>query len=147
MSDPTIAAAINTLLQAGFMVLPPQTAKPDLKPMATHENICVPQYHRVSIEIGNANHFIRTYHFAESNALTGELGKRLLSLLSLFCQSRGSAIPRKSWERLDAPQQYEPGKAFLYPDGYTDPSFGWQGAGLVGGLIFHRSSRDWSIHT
>lgn len=142
-----VVDALRQAANAGTAVVEAAKPPPELKPMLTHDKFSIPQHHKVTIEIGDTNHLLRTIRFAEDNGLAELLGKKLLHLLQLFAQTRGPAIPRKTWEPQDWPQQYEPGKCQLWPDGYVDPGFGWTGAGMSGGLIFHPSNRDWSIHT
>lgn len=147
MFTPEIRDAYTLLTKAGFTVLQPHREQIMLRPMEKHTSISIPQFHKVNIEVGDANHMLRTIHFAETNGLKAKLGEKLIDLLRLLVQTSGPAIPRKSWEPEDYPQQFEPGTAKVYPDGYTDPGFGWQGCGMSGGLIFHHHSREWAIHT
>jgi len=142
---PEIRAAYVLLTDAGYTVTPPRQDKDKpLAPMVTHDKIDWPQYAPVAITIADPNHFHRTIKFARENGLAEQLGYKLLDLLSLLTRTAGKQKP-KLWE--SQTPEYETGQAQLYPDGYTDPGFGWQGCGMVGGFIFHSHAREWSIHT
>lgn len=77
-----------------------------------------------TVVIRDPAHFAYTVNFARQNDLLDEFGRKFADLMHLL---------RDGGE--------------IYPDGYTDPDFGWRGCGMVGGFIFHRLAREWSIHT
>lgn len=97
--------------------------QPELKEMGEHPV----SMDAVNILIRNPTHFMRTIEFAEANGLSDQFNKTFAQLMHLLAGSKGQAE--------------------LWPDGFREPSFGWAGCGMVGGFIFHRSSREWSIHT
>lgn len=109
-----------------------------ITPMVTPDQFSVPQHHEVNIKINDANHMLRTIKFMRDNQLEKEFGETLINLLALLCSTRG----KKHVGELE-----ESANAQIYPDGYLDPGFGWEGCGMHGGMIFHSSSMDWSIHT
>jgi hypothetical protein len=78
-----------------------------------------------TVEIIDPNHFLRTLQFVHDNGLRNEFWTPFHHLMNLLAQTGGK----------------------LWPDGQDVPSFTWQGCGMFGGFIFHRHSRDWSIHT
>ncbi len=96
---------------------------PELKEMDEHPI----SMDAVNIIIRNPSHFAAVLRFAEVNGLSDQFNKSFAQLMQLLANSKGEAE--------------------LWPDGYRDPSFGWKGCGMVGGFIFHRSTREWSIHT
>ena len=100
---------------------------PDLKPMpdADRWSLKTPVGTSTNIEITDPRHFLRTLQFASDNGLSDKFATPFMRLMNLLCQDGGA----------------------IWPDGQNVPSFVWRGAGLVGGFIFHRDSRDWSIHT
>lgn len=77
-----------------------------------------------NIIIRDPAHFSYTINFAMQNDLVAEFGKAFTNLMHLL---------RNGGE--------------IWPDGWLDPGFGWSGCGMVGGFIFHRLAREWSIHT
>jgi hypothetical protein len=68
---------------------------------------------------------MRTLQFASDNMLSDEFARTFQRLMILLAQQGG----------------------VIWPDGQDVPSFVWRGCGMVGGFIFHASSREWSIHT
>lgn len=83
----------------------------------------------LNIVICNPEHFRQTIKFAWNNNLTAQFTKSFTDLMHLLASTKKDYPPE------------------IYPDGYQTPSFGWRVCGMVGGFIFHRSDRTWSIHT
>ena len=163
MHNQEIRDAYMLLTKAGFTVQPPRQEGGELKPMVTDDKINLPEYYKVRIEFANTNHFQRTLKFVRENGLEAEFAKSFVDLIGLLLSSRGSKVVHNAPEadrQLVGFNKKEDGSndhfnpiyeavplCRVYPDGYTDPGFGWNGCGMVGGLIFHRSTKDWSIHT
>jgi hypothetical protein len=78
-----------------------------------------------NVEIANPEHFARTMQFASDNGLSEQFATTFARLMQLVAQQGG----------------------VIWPDDLKTPSFVWRGCGMVGGFIFHASSREWSIHT
>jgi hypothetical protein len=97
----------------------------------------------------DAGHLADAWNFAHQCNKSAEFNKAMMGLIRM---ALGAAIPRKesTWPdgtHFDASPGRE-AKITIYPDSHSEPSFGWhEEKGLVGGLIWHHRSGEWSIHT
>ena len=115
----------------------------------------------LTIEIANAGHFADTLNFASQQGVEPAFWNTFKSLIQV---ALGPTLAQKqvTWkdkdeagndrEQLIPATQGRDGKIRIVPDGYREPSFSWLTTidgkqGLHGGMICHRHSRDWALHT
>jgi hypothetical protein len=104
---------------------------------------------KLTIIFENAGHLADTWYFAQNCNKSAEFNKALMGLIRM---ALGSAVPQKESTWPDGTHfDATPGrdhKIHIYPDSLNEPSFYWQEKpGMVGGLIWHHTSGEWSIHT
>jgi hypothetical protein len=118
----------------------------------------------VTVHFTNAAHLVDTYNYAREIGMEAAF---CFHIMRLVMMAAGSAIPKNRfvWHEGQEDEQVYPAQEgrkiamTISPDGFNDPGFGWcefipeQPGKAVwknlmnGGLIFHYSSADWSIHT
>lgn len=115
----------------------------------------------LTVEIANAGHFADTLNFARQHGVEDDFWVTFKSLLQValgptLAQNpvtwKGKDEAGKDTETTVPATQGRDGKIRITPDGYREPSFSWFTSidgrdGLHGGMICHRHSRDWSLHT
>lgn len=104
---------------------------------------------KLTVVFENAGHLADAWNFAEKHKKGIEFERALMRLIRV---ALGGALARKESTWHDGTKfEATPGrehKITIYPDSYNEPSFGWnEEKGMVGGLIWHHRSGDWSIHT
>jgi len=115
----------------------------------------------VIVHFVNAAHLVDTINYARQHGLEDALGRQIMRLITM---AAGSAQPKNAWvwdeggpdeTRYNALPGHEV-RMIISPDGFNDPGFGWHESMKLdgewktmmnGGLIFHYSAADWSIHT
>jgi hypothetical protein len=113
-------------------------------------------YHRVDYKNGeltvvfrDAAHLVDAWNFAVEHNKEAEFNRAIMKLVRL---ALGATLPQResTWPdgtHFDAHEGINH-KITIHPDSHEEPSFLWQEEkGMVGGLIWHQHSGDWSIHT
>jgi hypothetical protein len=103
---------------------------------------------KLTIHFEDAAHLANAWTFAEKHKKGVDFERAMMKLIRV---ALGGAIPRRSTNQ-DEPDAWDYAgrerKITIYPDSLSEPSFGWhEEKGMVGGLIWHHRSGDWSIHT
>jgi hypothetical protein len=104
---------------------------------------------RLTICFTDAAHLTDSWNFARKHGRGADFALAMMQLISV---ALGATLPQREcvWPDGDV-SPAKPGtdhKITISPDSHTAPSFLWQEEkGMVGGLIWHHRSGDWSIHT
>lgn len=104
---------------------------------------------RLTVTFTDAAHLADAWNFARKIGKAVEFEQALIRLISV---ALGAAVPQREGEGPDgATYKAQPGRDHtitIGPDSHDEPSFSWhEEKGMVGGLIWHHRSGDWSIHT
>ena len=107
----------------------------------------------LTIKFTDAGHLADAWEFARKHGKEAAFERAIMRLIGV---ALGAAVPQTECTWPDGTVfKAQPGREIsltIRPDGYDDPGFSWhekmgQDTRLVGGLLWHHRSGEWSIHT
>jgi ssDNA-binding Zn-finger/Zn-ribbon topoisomerase 1 len=111
---------------------------------------------KLVITIHNTGHFVDALNYARKHGIEQSFWdafNRLLMVAMSMTLPRRAIAFGEGKERIEVPACPAcEGKLDIMPDGQKTPSFFWKTTyndepDLVGGMIHHRHTRDWALHT